>query len=86
MRHEIRSSNRTARFWPGAFSLRNSSRLSSRRWLGCYDCHHNRKTGGYHCDRGPLTGQSFASQDEMLKKLSPEKVETDKNKKMKTKL
>jgi len=86
MRHEIRSSNRTARFWPGAFSLRNSSRVSSRQWLGCYGCHHNRKPGGYHCHRGPLAGQSFASQEEMLRKLSPEKVETDKNKKMKTKL
>jgi hypothetical protein len=50
--------------------------------LDAYGCHHNRKAGGYHCHRGPLAGQSFASQDEMLKKLSPEKVETNKNKKM----
>ncbi len=54
--------------------------------LDAYGCHHNRKAGGYHWHRGPLAGQSFVSQDEMLKKLSPEKVETDKNKKMKTKL
>src|SRR5256885_7343941 len=84
MRHEIRSSNRTARFWPGAFSLRNSSRVSSRQWLGCYGCHHNRKPGGYHCHRGALARQSF-SQDEGLKKVSPEKIENDKNKKKKEK-
>ncbi len=32
--------------------------------LDGYGCHHNRKAGGYHCHRGPLAGQSFASLDE----------------------
>lgn len=31
-----------------------------------YGCHHDRKRGGYHCHAGPLAGQSFASQSEML--------------------
>jgi hypothetical protein len=51
--------------------------------LDTYGCRHNRKADGYHCHRGPLAGQSFASQNEMLKKLSPEKVETDKKTKAK---
>jgi hypothetical protein len=41
--------------------------------LDSYGCHHNRKAGGYHCHRGPFAGQSFASQEEMLKKISAEK-------------
>ena len=32
-----------------------------------YGCHHDRKHGGYHCHAGPLAGQSFASQAEMLR-------------------
>jgi hypothetical protein len=36
--------------------------------LDGYGCHHNRKLGGYHCHRGEFAGQSFASQEEMLKK------------------
>jgi hypothetical protein len=32
-------------------------------------CHHNRKLGGYHCHRGPLAGQSFASKEKMLERL-----------------
>lgn len=31
-----------------------------------YGCHHDRKHGGYHCHAGPLAGQSFTSQAEML--------------------
>ena len=31
-----------------------------------YGCHHDRKHGGYHCHAGPLAGQSFASQADML--------------------
>lgn len=27
-------------------------------------CHNDRKNGGYHCHRGPLAGQSFASSSE----------------------
>jgi len=37
--------------------------------LDGYGCHHNRKAGGYHCHRGPLAGQSFATKEEMLQKL-----------------
>jgi len=37
--------------------------------LDSYGCHHNRKAGGYHCHRGSLAGQQFASKDEMLKRL-----------------
>jgi hypothetical protein len=45
--------------------------------LDGYGCHHNRKAGGYHCQRGPLAGQLFSSKDEMLKKLSTEKLEVE---------
>ncbi len=31
-----------------------------------YGCHNDRKDGGYHCHAGPLAGQSFTSQAEML--------------------
>lgn len=37
--------------------------------LDSYGCHHNRKAGGYHCHRGPMAGQSFSSQTEMLQAL-----------------
>lgn len=37
--------------------------------LDGHGCHHNRKAGGYHCHRGPLAGQSFASREEMLAQL-----------------
>lgn len=37
--------------------------------LDAYGCHHNRKAGGYHCHRGPLAGQAFASKDAMLREL-----------------
>ena len=37
--------------------------------LDAHGCHHNRKAGGYHCHRGPLAGQSFASKAEMLRRL-----------------
>jgi len=37
--------------------------------LDGYGCHHNRKQGGYHCHRGPLAGQTFANQQEMLEAL-----------------
>jgi hypothetical protein len=38
---------------------------------------------GYHCHRGPLAGQSFTSQEDVLNKLSPERVETNKKTKAK---
>jgi len=34
-----------------------------------YGCHNDRKSGGYHCHSGPLAGQKFSSQAEMLAKL-----------------
>ncbi|MDR1489480.1 MAG: YHYH domain-containing protein [Desulfovibrio sp.] len=34
-----------------------------------YGCHNDRKNGGYHCHKGPLAGEEFASQSEMLKAL-----------------
>ena len=34
-----------------------------------YGCHNNGRAGGYHCHRGPLAGESFASQAEMLERL-----------------
>ena len=37
--------------------------------LDGYGCHHNRKLGGYHCHRGSLKGQTFATKTEMLKAL-----------------
>ena len=47
--------------------------------LDSLGCHHNRKTGGYHCHRGPLAGSSFSSKGEAQKALSAlqsERVET----------
>lgn len=41
--------------------------------LDSYGCHHNRKAGGYHCHRGPLAGESFSSQSEMLSRLKQTK-------------
>jgi hypothetical protein len=37
--------------------------------LDAYGCHNNRKAGGYHYHRGPLAGEIFASQAEMLEPL-----------------
>lgn len=37
--------------------------------LDAHGCHHDRKAGGYHCHQGPLAGQAFASQSEMLAAL-----------------
>jgi hypothetical protein len=37
--------------------------------LDAHGCHHDRKHGGYHCHQGPLAGQSFASNSEMLAAL-----------------
>lgn len=52
--------------------------------LDGYGCHHNRKQGGYHCHRGPLAGQSFSSQSEMLnvlKSITPTSVSKKDSKK-----
>ena len=37
--------------------------------LDSLGCHHNRKAGGYHCHRGVLAGQHFASKADALLKL-----------------
>jgi hypothetical protein len=37
--------------------------------LDSLGCHHDRKRGGYHCHRGPLAGQGFASKAEALNAL-----------------
>jgi len=37
--------------------------------LDAYGCHNNRKTGGYHCHRGPFSGETFSSKAEMLDRL-----------------
>ena len=41
-----------------------------------YGCHHNRKAGGYHCHRGQLAGQDFASKAEMLDVLAAREAGT----------
>ena len=46
--------------------------------LDAYGCHHNRKAGGYHCHRGPLAGQAFASKDAMLTELAKRERGSDK--------
>ena len=41
--------------------------------LDSYGCHNNRKIGNYHCHRGELAGQTFASKSAMLKALEEKK-------------
>jgi hypothetical protein len=52
--------------------------------LDAYGCHYNRKVGGYHCHRGPFSGQSFESKEEMmLRQLGAQKPATTSNAKEK---
>ena len=44
-------------------------------------CHHDRKKGGYHCHRGPLAGQAFASKEEALKALEKKQQDEEESKK-----
>ena len=44
-------------------------------------CHHDRKNGGYHCHRGPLAGQAFASKEEALKALEKKQQDEEESKK-----
>ena len=37
--------------------------------LDSLGCHHDRKHGGYHCHRGPLAGQSFATKSDAIQAL-----------------
>lgn len=53
-----------------AASLFSSVVLSHGGGLDSLGCHHNRKLGGYHCHRGELAGQSFASKADALKVLN----------------
>jgi hypothetical protein len=48
--------------------------------LDGYGCHNNRKSGGYHCHRGSLAGQSFSSKEEMLQKLKADSPKDTKTK------
>ena len=41
--------------------------------LDSLGCHHDRKRGGYHCHRGELAGQSFASKAEAEQAVNGEK-------------
>jgi hypothetical protein len=44
-------------------------------------CHHDRRNGGYHCHRGPLAGQAFASKEEALKALEKKQQDEEESKK-----
>ena len=44
-------------------------------------CHHDRKKGGYHCHRGPLAGQAFASKEEALQVLAKKQQDEEESKK-----
>jgi hypothetical protein len=48
--------------------------------LDGYGCHNNRKQGGYHCHRGEMAGQSFASQKEMLQAMKEDRKKAPKKK------
>lgn len=37
--------------------------------LDALGCHHDRRAGGYHCQRGPLAGKSFGSKEEAIEAL-----------------
>lgn len=53
-----------------AASLFSSMALSHGGGLDSLGCHHDRKRGGYHCHRGELAGQSFASKADALKAVN----------------
>jgi hypothetical protein len=44
--------------------------------LDTHGCHDDRKRGGYHCHQGPLAGQSFSSQQDMLVALQDIQTQT----------
>jgi hypothetical protein len=44
--------------------------------LDAYGCHKDRKHGAYHCHQGPLAGQSYASQKDMLVALQALQTES----------
>ena len=60
--------------WIAVFVLFTpSSLLPHGGGLDSLGCHHDRKQGGYHCHRGLLAGQSFASKAEALEALRKNK-------------
>ena len=44
--------------------------------LDTYGCHNDRKHGDYHCHKGPLAGQSYSSQQDMLVALQALQTKT----------
>jgi len=44
--------------------------------LDTYGCHNDRKHGNYHCHKGPLAGQSYSSQQDMLVALQALQTKT----------
>src|SRR5713226_10705478 len=44
--------------------------------LDTYGCHNDRKHGDYHCHQGPLAGQSYSSQQDMLVALQALQTKT----------
>lgn len=48
--------------------------------LDGYGCHNNRKQGGYHCHRGDMAGQAFASQKEMIQTMKKDDKKATKKK------
>lgn len=44
--------------------------------LDAYGCHNDRKHGGYHCHQGPLAGQSYSAQQDMLVALQALQTKT----------
>lgn len=46
--------------------------------LDRYGCHYDRKRGGYHCHRGPMSGQSFMSKDEAVRSTPTSPSQTQK--------
>ena len=41
-----------------------------------FGCHHDRKAGTYHCHQGPLAGQTYPTQQDMLLTLQSRQAET----------
>jgi len=47
--------------------------------LDSFDCHHNRKAGGYHCHQGEKAGKQYTSKQEMLTGVQGVKSEQKRN-------
>lgn len=53
----------------GGLCAAPSSLLAHPGGMDAYGCHQDSQQGGYHCHRGPLAGERFTSQEEMLEQL-----------------